>query len=346
LLLVAGCLIGNSIASQIADIVCRMPDLSTMPVGGASVVPGSSPVMLGLYAAAAKLAELETPVLILGELGTGKRTLARCIHDISPRRNEPFRLVDATQFSAAVAKGNSTNRLLGSDGMIFLCDTAQMSSPAQQKILQVIQGGRRAPRVIVASNEELDHAVRARRVDEEFYHAIGSVCLRIPPLRARREDIAPLSEHFLRQYSRAFGRPKPELSAEALEFFRSYRWPGNVAEMETAMKSLVAIGDEALVLAAVRASAWATGRTDGARTASLKQAARAASLEAERELIFDVLTSTGWNRKRAAQRLQVSYKALLYKLKRIGIESPALHPRAPEPSAAETPKRPVEGGEL
>jgi two-component system response regulator AtoC len=148
--------------------------------------------------------------------------------------------------------------------------------------------------------------------------------LRIPPLRARRQDVVMLVEHFLGQYSRMFGRPKPKPSSEIMEFFLTYRWPGNITELETAVKSLAAIGDERVVLDALRASAW-TGRPKaGSETSSLKQAARAASLEAERELISEVLISTNWNRKRAAERLQISYKALLYKMKRIEIGSPAL----------------------
>jgi two-component system response regulator AtoC len=197
---------------------------------------------------------------------------------------------------------------------------------AQQKILALIlrPRSRRLPRVVAAASEELEHALRARRMNEDFCHAIGSVCLRVPPLRARREDVLLLSEHFLRRYARIFARPKPTPSPEAVEFFLTYRWPGNIAELETAMKSLVAIGDERVVLEALRASAW-TGRPKaGFENSSLKQTARAASLEAERELISEVLVSTNWNRKRAAERLQISYKALLYKMKRIEIGPPAV----------------------
>jgi len=305
----------------------HMPEsfaIREIAVGDDSIVVGTSAVMLALYAAAAKLADLESPLLIIGEAGAGKRTIAHHIHNGSPRRSEPFRIIDSLAFSTAVDKGNGADKMLGSGGTVLFTQPSQMSQPAQQKILKLIQRDRRGPRIVAASNEDLDHAVRTRRIGEEFCHAISAVSLRVPPLRARRDEISLLTNYFLQQYARAFGRPKPKPSSAAVEFFQTYRWPGNVAELETAMKSLVAIGDETLVMAALRASAWANGRSEGRPTASLKQAAREASLEAERELISDVLLSTAWNRKRAAQQLQISYKALLYKLKRIGIESPAL----------------------
>jgi DNA-binding NtrC family response regulator len=292
--------------------------------GSGITVPVTSAIMVALYAAAEKLADLDVPVLIVGEAGTGKRAIARHIHDVSSHRHEPFRIIDSSVYSEAVTSGNGADRLLGTDGMAFFTVASQVTEPAQQKILKLIKRGRGTPRIMVASNVDLDDAVRARHLGEEFCYVIGSVCLHVPPLRTRREEIPFLANCFLEEYSRSFGRPKPEPSAAALEFFRHYRWPGNVAELETAMKSLAAIGDESLVLAALHSSAWAAGRTQGPPTASLKQAARTASFEAERQLISDVLASTGWNRKRAAQQLQISYKALLYKLKRIGIESPAL----------------------
>jgi DNA-binding NtrC family response regulator len=304
-----------------------MPDRLETREGSAGngfAVPATSVIMAALYAAAEKLADLDVPILIVGEAGTGKRAIAQHIHEVSSHCHEPFRVIDSSLYSAAVAAGNGAEKMLGPDGMAFFTQASQVSELAQQKILKLIQRGRHGPRIVVASDEDFDHAVRTRHIGEEFGHVIGAVCLRVPPLRVRREEIPHLAGYFLQQYSRSFGRPKPEPTPAALEFFNNYRWPGNVAELETAMKSLAALGDESLVLAALRSSAWASGRTPGLQTASLKQAAKAASFEAERQLISDVLASTGWNRKRTAQQLQISYKALLYKLKRIGIESPAL----------------------
>jgi two-component system response regulator AtoC len=143
------------------------------------------------------------------------------------------------------------------------------------------------------------------------------VCLRIPPLRQRREDIPILMEHFLRKFGREFQRPVPALSEETLRLFQEYSWPGNVRELENAAKAIVALGDETVAMGGLRAMLRRTDTGNGGRV-SLKQAARAASREMEKELILRALTRTRWNRRRAAQDLQISYKALLYKLKQMG----------------------------
>jgi two-component system response regulator AtoC len=124
-------------------------------------------------------------------------------------------------------------------------------------------------------------------------------------------------EHFLRKFGREFQRPVPALSEETLRLFQEYSWPGNVRELENAAKAIVALGDETVAMGGLRAMLSRTDTGNGGRV-SLKQAARAASREMEKELILRALTRTRWNRRRAAQDLQISYKALLYKLKQMG----------------------------
>jgi two-component system response regulator AtoC len=142
----------------------------------------------------------------------------------------------------------------------------------------------------------------------------------LPPLRQRREDISLLVSHFLRKYARDFLRPVPLLSAETLQLFQDYSWPGNLRELEDAAKALVALGNESVAMGGLRALLRRPDAAGNGGRVSLRQAARAASREAEKELILQVLTRTRWNRRRAAQELQISYKALLYKLKQIGCE--------------------------
>jgi two-component system, NtrC family, response regulator AtoC len=125
---------------------------------------------------------------------------------------------------------------------------------------------------------------------------------------------------FLEKYAQNFQRPTPVLSAETLHLFREYSWPGNVRELEDAAKAIVALGDEAVAMGGLRSLLVKSDRGCNGERISLKQAARAASREAEKELILKVLTRTRWNRRRAAQELQISYKALLYKLKQISGE--------------------------
>jgi len=141
--------------------------------------------------------------------------------------------------------------------------------------------------------------------------------LRLPPLRQRREDIAILVEHFLQKFAREFQRKIPVLSSETLHLFEEYSWPGNVRELENAAKAIVALGDETVAMGGLRAMLRRTTGGNGERL-SMKEASRAASREMEKELILRTLTRTRWNRRRAAEELQISYKTLLYKLKQMG----------------------------
>ena len=160
--------------------------------------------------------------------------------------------------------------------------------------------------------------MKAGRLREDLYYRVSGVCLRIPPLRQRKEDIPRLVDFFLEKYSREFHSALPALSEPTRVLFQDYAWPGNIRELEDAAKALVALGDESVAMGGLRSMLQKVDR--GSERVSLKQAARAASREAERELILRVLTRTRWNRRRAAQELQISYKALLYKLKQIGCE--------------------------
>jgi two-component system response regulator AtoC len=146
------------------------------------------------------------------------------------------------------------------------------------------------------------------------------VCLRLPPLRQRKDDIPALLQHFLHKYAEQFSREIPQLSAETQRLLQEYSWPGNLTELEYAASVLVALGDEEVAMGGLRALLQKTETGGSGCTVSLKAAARAASQEAERDLILKALTRTRWNRRRAARELQISYKALLYKLKRIQYE--------------------------
>jgi two-component system response regulator AtoC len=180
-------------------------------------------------------------------------------------------------------------------------------------------GSERA-RLICGSARDLEVEVKRGRLREDLYYRISGVCLRLPPLRQRKEDIAFLMGHFLRKYARDFRRTVPDLSAETLRLFLDYSWPGNLQELEDAARVLVAMGDEHVALEGLRARLRRPEAGSNGPGISLKAASRAASREAEKELILTTLTRTRWNRRRAAAELQISYKALLYKLKQIGFE--------------------------
>jgi two-component system, NtrC family, response regulator AtoC len=171
-------------------------------------------------------------------------------------------------------------------------------------------------RIICGSARDLEVDMKAGRMREDLYYRMSGVCLRLPPVRQRREDIPVLLRHFLGKYSEEFGREIPRLSAETERLFQEYAWPGNLDEMEYAAKVLVVLGNEKLAMGGLRAL-LEKSETESVVGMSLKAASRAASQEAEKNLILKALDRTRWNRRRAARELQISYKALLYKLKRI-----------------------------
>lgn len=306
--------------------------LSSLAAAGA-FVEGLSPSMRAVGAVIRELAQSEVPVLLLAEKGAGKHATARWIHAMSGRSEQPFRgLVCSTLKVEDLGPPGENGGFR--EGTIFLDEIADLSPEWQARIMEVLPraenvlGGNQgenhgssateSARLICGSERDLELEVKAGRLREDLYYRISGVCLRLPPLRQRREDIPLLVEHFLAKYARDFRRPVPRLSVEAQRLFRDYSWPGNVRELENAARALVALGDEDVAMGGLRALLSKPDAGSNGTQVSLKQVARAASRVAERELILRVLTRTRWNRRRAAQELQISYKALLYKMKQIG----------------------------
>jgi two-component system, NtrC family, response regulator AtoC len=297
-------------------------------------VGGMCPAMQTLESVIAEIAPTSIPVLLVGESGAGKEMFARRIHQLSANAEEPLLKVACASVNLsnfASELGLNKTDISGEGfktltGTVFFDEIGELDAPCQRSLLYALPDGEAKPRrgslgarVISTTNRNLDDEMRAGRFRSELYYRINGVCLRLPPLRDRKEDIPLLVESFLTKYAAEFGRPRPSLSPRALRMLLDYSWPGNIRELENAVKKIVALGAENLglpELVAERAEAR-TGSTE-LRSYSLKAAARAASREAEREMILEALARTRWNRKRAAQELQISYKSLLYKLKQIG----------------------------
>jgi len=262
-----------------------------------------------------ELSQNDVPVLVVGEPGSGKEAAAARIHAISNRSPELFVTCDGKDASKDVISGWRDQ-----GGTIYLQDVGDLNLEAQAALVRQLTaaGDGQRPRFICGTSRELEPEVRAGKFQEDLYYRISGVCLRVPPLRQRKEDIPALRDWFLSAAAGEFGRPVPELSPETKQFFLEYHWPGNIRELKDTARAIVALGDEALAMGGLR-SLLRRGHGNGDKV-SLKEAARAASREAEKELILQVLTRTRWNRRRAAQELQISYKALLYKLKQIGYE--------------------------
>jgi two-component system, NtrC family, response regulator AtoC len=292
-------------------------------------VIGKSPSMRALHGVVGNLAGTEVPVMILGETGTGKRSLATLIHKSSPRASELLLEVECRRLNGDAFEARSrTNGIVSpfsTAGTLLLIEVADLSTAAQSRLAALLSrndspGNAMRPRIIATSRKELDQEIRLGRFREDLYYRFSGVCLRIPPLRHRREDLPLLTEFFLDKYSQLFSRPRPQLTPQLLKFLSEMNWTRNVTELEDAIRTVVAIGDVRIATTALKASVASNGHPgiDPRESVSLKETAKAASHQAERELILKVLTRTQWNRKRAALELKISYKALLYKMKQIG----------------------------
>jgi two-component system response regulator AtoC len=274
----------------------------------------------------AELAASDVPVLLLGEPGVGKHLVARQIHDASPWCERQF-----LQCRCRHADEAALTRVFIVEGerpkqpfTVYFEGLEELTAGAQKALLSRMESQAERgpyPRMIASGTSDLEMEVRSGRFREDLYYRLSGVCLRIPPLRHRREDICQLADEFLEKFATQFSRPKPPMSPNLTRFLLAHPWAGNLDELEDAMRTVVAVGNVQVAIAALRSSAPnGNGREkrNGTEQVSLKQVARAASQRAERELILKVLSKTNWNRKKAAEELRISYKALLYKLKEIG----------------------------
>jgi two-component system response regulator AtoC len=283
-----------------------------------------------------EIAATNIPVLLVGESGTGKAMFAHRLHSLSARSEERLVSITCAAMNPALLTAElelNANGVSGiphqesSIGSAFFEEISELDAACQRSLLYALPGdgatrrGSLTARVISTTSRNLDEEMRAGRFRSELYYRINGVCLRLPPLRDRREDIPILVEFFLTKHSAQFGKPRPSVGPRTMRMLLDHSWPGNIRELENVVKKIVALGEEHLTLSELTAvSIERPAEVSEPRAYSLKQAARAASREAERDLILKALEHTRWNRKRAAQELQISYKSLLYKLKQIGVQ--------------------------
>jgi two-component system response regulator AtoC len=237
---------------------------------------------------------------------------------------------------------------LASTGTMFLDEIGELPLPLQAKLLQVLQDGQFSRlgsqqdikvdvRVISATNKNLGELVERSGFREDLYYRLNVVNIRVPALRERIVEIPILVERFLRQYSQQYNRPRQEISAETLRHFMDYPWPGNVRELENLVKRVVLLGNEEWVCqqlgaqetsvavpssipaVGARWAALASELTAGPSAPGLKDISRQAARSAERAVLKEVLEQVRWNRRLAARRLKISYKALLHKIRLLGL---------------------------
>jgi len=292
--------------------------LSANVATGLPFVEGSSASVQAVEGVISELAKSQVPVLLLAEMGAGKETTARRIHQMSKRWPHPFTALPCLQLTVT----DLVTPVRNGAGTVYLSELAELSGECQASLLNALpeggaNGGGRGARLICGSAKDLELEVKSGQLREDLYYRISGVCLRLPPLRQRKQDIPDLMDYFLQKYAEDFHRPKPEISNGTLRLLQEHSWPGNLRELEDVAKVLVALGDESAAMVGLPAFQQKPEAGANGGRVSLKQASKAASREAEKELILSTLTRTQWNRRRAAKELQISYKALLYKLKQI-----------------------------
>jgi two-component system response regulator AtoC len=300
-------------------------------------VISASPALRAVEEMILNVAATDFPLLIMGESGSGKEAVALRIHRRSLRSNDSFVKVVCGALNPAVfetlrqdSEAGNGHGVPSKIGTLFLDEIVELTPSSQASLLQAFPDGEVVAhgqfldaRIISATSrtpEELEQALDHGELRKDLFYRLNGLCLRLPPLRERKEDIPALVEFFLKKNSLALGRPQPAVGARALQAMQLYAWPGNIRELENVVRRMVALGNESPV-------SELGPFTNGERTSqgnsenlSLKQTAREASRLAEKELILKVLSKTHWNRKRAAQQLQISYKALLYKLRQMGLD--------------------------
>jgi two-component system response regulator PilR (NtrC family) len=324
----------------------RSPEAEEAPVD--SRLLGDSPPMRTLRNQVAKLARSQAPVYISGESGSGKELVARLIHEQGPRETQTFVPVNCGAIPSELMeseffghkKGSFTGAVedkLGlfqaaNGGTLFLDEVADLPLPMQVKLLRVIQekavravGGQQEVavdvRVLCATHKDLAAEVAAGRFRQDLYYRLNVIELRVPPLRERREDIPLLTDRVLKRLSGDSGLATAAVSADALEKLKSYRFPGNVRELENMLERAYTLCEDDVIQPHDLRLAE-TSMADSGGDASLAQIDNLEDYleDIERKLIMQALEETRWNRTAAAQRLGLTFRSMRYRLKKLGID--------------------------
>ena len=300
---------------------------------GTGFVFGESPAINMVNAMLAEIARTDIPVLIVGETGTGKEVYARLIHRLSGAVGAQPRKIDCRVLDTGrvVSEFHEVFQEAGRPkafGSAYLDGIDELDTHSQKVLLSLLsenewnrEVGAPKLRLISSATKNLEGQVESGIFRRELFFRLKGACLRLPPLRERKEDIPILTEYFLAKHSRDLRKQAPVMDGACLELLGEYDWPGNIREWENLTWKIVGVGKFADARLDLRAGrVLATRDREREPQSSLKIAAKAASRERERELILNALRRTKWNRKQAARELQISYKSLLYKIKQI--ESP------------------------
>ena len=314
----------------------------------------AGPAMHKIRLQAAQIANTDVPVLLLGETWTGKELVARLIHKMSSRSHRAFLKVncaalpgelleselfgyEAGAFTGAV-RAKPGKFELCNKGTILLDEIGEMHPGLQAKLLHVLQdqefarlGGRSTikvdVRVLAATNINIQQAIASRRLREDLYYRLNAFTFHLPPLRERQEEIPFLLRHMMAGAASRYARTPLPLSGALVEACLRNPWPGNLRELENSVKRYVVLGDEALVLSELepraepsKAPSEAVKNTAREASGDLKSLLRGLKNEVEMEAIARALAEANGVRKETARLLNISTKALLYKIRQYGLD--------------------------
>jgi DNA-binding NtrC family response regulator len=319
---------------------------------GAPTIIGEANSMKQLTQAVQRAASTDATVLIEGESGTGKELFARAVHALSGRANGPFVAINCAAIPSGLLEAElfgfergaftgATQRKLGkfevaNRGTLFLDEIGELPMPLQGKILRALEertidrlGGtssiRIDVRIVAATNRHLKQAVAARQFREDLYFRLSVFPITVPPLRDRPEDIPILARHFIEKGCREQGRKLLVLSPSALDALREYPWPGNVRELQNCLERAVILSDGdtifpkqlSLVVEDFTRAENPLARLD--LTGSLSDVTHRAVMEVERQVIGQAIADSHGDLAKAADRLQIGYKALTAKMRALDL---------------------------
>jgi len=320
------------------------------PIPPDDVLFGRSVGMAALRTHVQRICRTNIPILLTGEGGTGKEALARWIHANSDYALGEFVKVNCAAIPSSLLEselfGYEKGAFTGANfakpgrvelahrGSLFLDEIADLDLNLQSKLLYFLQDGTFSrigenaerkidTRLLCATNKDLENEVRAGRFRQDLFYRIHVFRLKLPPLRERLEDIPALAEFFRQNFQKQFGMQAPPIAPETSEYLQNLSWPGNVRELSNMIARYVLIGPEAAASAEnfPRKSRSSVSDRFNGSIQPLKKLAKDAMKEMERNVILETLRANKWNRRKTAQELKISYRALIYKIRDAGLIS-------------------------
>ena len=312
------------------------------------VIFGQTPAMRDVRQKLERVAGANLSVLITGESGTGKDIIARLLHLYSPWGSGPYVKVNCPAIPGTLLEselfGYERGAFTGANntkpgrvemahrGTLFLDEIAELDGMLQAKLLQLLQDGQFSRigaqedkkvevRVVCATNRELHEEIEQGNFRADLFYRIATMTIHLPPLRERAVDLPLISDYLLQYYNERLNGRAPMVRPALMAKMQRYSWPGNIRQLENLVKRYVVMGTEDVILSELlepnERDPVESLMMDG--PVSLKKLTRQTVRKLEARIILNALHANNWNRKKAARSLDISYRALLYKLKEVGI---------------------------